>query len=167
MGFVGYCVQANGITWPWPMTFDGTPFPAGGSPPEQWDAIPEAAKWQIILMAAIFEAWGESSYLLKKEGTDHYMRGGNPGYFPTFDELPHPVPLNLYDPFGLNKKKTDEQKARGLKIEINNGRLAMIGLFGFLAESKVPGSVPALGSLGIAPYAGDYMAPFQADFHVF
>merc|ERR1719324_1915719 len=39
MGFVGYCVQANGITWPWPMTFDGTPFPAGGSPPEQWDAI--------------------------------------------------------------------------------------------------------------------------------
>merc|ERR1712072_10841 len=105
-----------------------------------------------------FEFWRENAYVLSSEGQSHYMRGGKPGYFPTFDELPHPVPFNLYDPFGLNKKKTEEQKARGLKIEINNGRLAMIGLFGFLAESKVPGSVPALSTLSIAPYAGDYMA---------
>ena len=33
---------------------------------------------------------------------------------------------------------------RGLLVEINNGRLAMLGIFGFLAESKIPGSVPAL-----------------------
>ena len=36
--------------------------------------------------------------------------------------LPHPVPFNLYDPFGLSSKKSDEAKARGLKIEVNNGR---------------------------------------------
>ena len=42
-----------------------------------------------------------------------------------------------------------------LRTEINNGRLAMLGIMAFLAESKVPGSVPALGGLGIAPYSGE------------
>merc|ERR1711933_633729 len=47
--FVGYIVQANGIHFPWPMTLDGMPFPSSaGSPPDQWDAIPFAAKLQII-----------------------------------------------------------------------------------------------------------------------
>jgi len=38
----------------------------------------------------------------------------------------------------------------------------MIGLFGFISEAKVPGSVPALTGI-IKPYAGDVMKPF-ADF---
>jgi len=38
----------------------------------------------------------------------------------------------------------------------------MIGIFGFLAESKIPGSVPALTGI-VKPYAGEYMAPFTAD----
>ena len=42
-----------------------------------------------------------------------------------------------------------------LRTEINNGRLAMLGIMAFLAESKVPGSVPALNGLGIAPYSGE------------
>lgn len=43
--FVGYILQSNGVHWPWPMTSDGTPFPSdAGSPPEQWDAIPDVAK---------------------------------------------------------------------------------------------------------------------------
>jgi hypothetical protein len=37
----------------------------------------------------------------------------------------------------------------------------MIGIFGFLAESKIPGSVPALSGL-VKPYAGEYMAPFTS-----
>merc|ERR1719354_790451 len=46
--FVGYCVQSNFI-FPWPQHMDGSPFPATTlSPPEQWDMIPEAAKWQIF-----------------------------------------------------------------------------------------------------------------------
>jgi len=53
--FVGYIVHANGITWPWPMTLDGSPFPKVASAPEAWDAIPEAAKLQIMLFIGFLE----------------------------------------------------------------------------------------------------------------
>jgi hypothetical protein len=163
--FVGYIVQANGVHWPWPMTIAGEPFPTMTNPPEQWDAIPEAAKWQIMLTIAFLEGWDESQRPL------HYMRGGQPGAFPPLkgpdSNLPHPVPFNLFDPFGLSKNKSAEAKARGLKAELNNGRLAQIGIFGFLAESKISGSVPGLSGLGIQHYDGDFMAPFAANFHTF
>ncbi len=90
-------------------------------------------------------------------------KGGKPGKYPTFDNIPHPVPLNLYDPFGFSKKRSEEAKARGLIAEINNGRLAMLGIFGFLCEQTIPGSVPALTGI-VKPYAGEVMAPFSADF---
>lgn len=159
-GFVGYLVHANGIKWPWPMQMDGTPFPSGNNPPELWDKIPDNSKWQILGLVLFLELWSE----LSTDGPDghkHYMRGGKPGDFPDFDTvaLPHPVPFNLFDPFNLSKRASDEKKARGLEIEINNGRLAMLGLFGFLVEATIPGAVPAL--TGIIPsYAGQVMAPF-------
>jgi hypothetical protein len=163
-GFVGYIIHENGIRWPWKLSTSLPDYSSfeGLSAPAVWDAIPEAAKYQIILIIGFFEFWSESSYVLKSEGTTHYMRGGKPGYFPTFKEIPHPVPLNLFDPFGFTKKLSEEQKAKKLNIEVNNGRLAMIGLFSFISEAKVPGSVPALGGL-IKAYDGDVMKPF-ADF---
>jgi hypothetical protein len=87
------------------------------------------------------------------------MKGGKPGYFPTFKQIPHPVPFNLFDPAGFTKKLTDEQKARQLCKEINNGRLAMLGLMSLVAEAKAPGAVPLLGGL-IKKYDGQPMAPF-------
>lgn len=161
--FVGFCAQSNGVKWPWAMTLDGTPFPsADGVPAAQWDAIPAVAKWQIVCAIAIFELWGEGAM------GSHYMKGGKPGYFPPFNggdvEFPHPVPFNLYDPFNFSKKASDEKKAAGLVKEINNGRLAMLGIFGLMAESKIEGSVPAIAGK-IAHYDGDYMAPFEANFH--
>jgi hypothetical protein len=90
-------------------------------------------------------------------------KGGKPGKFPTFENLPHRVPFNLYDPFGLSKNRGEEAKARGLIGEINNGRLAMLGIFGFLCEQTIPGSVPALSGI-VKPYVGEVMAPFSADF---
>ena len=36
-----------------------------------------------------------------------------------------------------------------------------LGLFGFFAEAKIPGSVPALSGI-VKPYSGEFMAPFSA-----
>jgi hypothetical protein len=160
-GFVGYIVHANDIKFPY------EPFasaPNGISPQALWDQFPEAGKWQIILTVAFFEFWRENSYILAAEGEAHYMRGGKPGYFPTFDQLPHPVPFNLFDPFGAQKKMSAEKKAKSLLAEVNNGRLAMIGLMGFLSESAVPGSVPGLAGVGIRPYDGNVIIPFEGQF---
>ena len=38
------------------------------------------------------------------------MRGGKPGYMPTFKANVHPCPFNLYDPFNLSTKMTEEKK---------------------------------------------------------
>ena len=78
--------------------------------------------------------------VLAGEGQAHYMRGGKPGYFPSLKKnIPHPIPFDLWDPFGFTKKMSDEKKAASLRAEVNNGRLAMLGIMGFLAESKVRG----------------------------
>ncbi|EJK66041.1 hypothetical protein THAOC_13048, partial [Thalassiosira oceanica] len=73
--------------------------------------------------------------------------------------------LDLYDPFGFSKNRSEEKKARGRLAEVNNGRLAMLGIFGFLSADKIPGSVPALSSIAI-PYDGNCMIPFEGNFHL-
>ena len=166
-GFVGYCVHANGIHFPWniqaplPWTSVTSDLPtisfgdisAAGSPGDMWDALPTAAKVQIICVVGFLEMHGENSLALEADGQKHYVRGGKPGYFPTLKgRFPHPVPLNLWDPFGFTKKLSAEDKAKKLNIEVNNGRLAMIGLMGFIAEASVPGSVPGLAGV-VKPYA--------------
>merc|ERR1711988_1099729 len=97
---------------------------------------------------------GENSYSLGLAGEKPFM-GGKGG-------IPHPLPLDsLFDPFGFQKGMSPEKKEKSLIAEINNGRLAMLGIMAFVAESKVPGAVPALSGL-IKPYAGEVMAPFSA-----
>jgi len=162
--FVGYCVQSS-WTFPWAMTMEGQGFPGSDlSPPEQWDALPFATKLQVILFVGFLEWYSE---LTPGEGSDvgltHYTKGGVPGKFPTFDGVPHPVPLDLFDPFSYSKNRSAEEKERGLKVEINNGRLAMLGIFGFLSAQTIPGSVPALVGI-VKPYSGEIMAPFAGDF---
>jgi len=162
--FVGYIVQSNGIYFPWKLTGDisHADIAAAGSPPDQWDALPTAAKVQIIAFIGLLEVFSEGTPILEMSGNKHYMRGGKPGAFPKINTfLPHPIPFELYDPFGLSKNRSDEQKAKGLVVEINNGRAAMLGIMGFLAAQKVPGSVPALTFL--PSYSGEVMAPFTSN----
>ena len=151
-------MHANDIKFPWKPFIDA---PSGVSPQALWDGLPEAAKWQIILTVGFFEFWRENSYILSSEGEAHYMRGGKPGYFPTFAQLPHPVPFDLFDPFGLQSGLSPEKKAKSLLAEVNNGRLAMLGMFGLISASKGL-IVPGLDTLAIPPYAGEPMAPFAA-----
>lgn len=159
-------MQSN-FVFPWALTTDGTPHPSTDlSPPEQWDALPFASKLQIILFVGFLEFYseltpkggaGDSSFLT------HYTKGGIPGKYPDFDAVPHPVPFNLFDPFGLSKNMSDETKERRLRAELNNGRLAMLGIFGFACAQKIPGSVPLLDGI-VKQYDGEFMAPFSADF---
>merc|ERR1719238_289489 len=134
---------------------------AAGGPSDQWDALPSPAKLQILGVIGFLEMWSETSTVLKMDGQEHYVRGGKPGYFPKLsrsDEMafPHPVPLNLWDPFGFTSKMTPERKEKALLAEVNNGRLGMISASKGL-------QVPGLDSIeGIKPYAGEIMAPFSA-----
>jgi len=177
-GFVGYCVHATGFHFPWKMSgfpilnppgqlsvagdhltpnaawfpeYNGGAWPTleNGDVASLWDQLSGPAKYQILFAIFFLELWGESS----ASGTTHYMRpGGKPGYYPPLKGdslLPHPAPLDLWDPFGFTKKMSSEKKAKSLLAEINNGRLAMLGLMAFLSESKIPGSVPALTKIGI------------------
>ena len=67
--FVGYCVQSNGICFPWNLQapLSGSPnlanlptisfadISAAGGPADQWDALPSAAKLQILVFIGFLE----------------------------------------------------------------------------------------------------------------
>jgi len=162
--FVGYIVQSN-FVFPWAQTLAGAAHPSAELSPEaQWDAVPLGAKWQIFGVISALELWDECG-----GGTlPHYMNGRKPGQFPTFSLFRDNVHfvLDLYDPLGFNKKMSEETKERRLVAELNNGRAAMLGIFGFLCADTIPGSVPALTDIAI-PYSGEVMQPFQGQFSYF
>merc|ERR1719352_781784 len=143
---------------------------AGCTPQEQWDNIPLLGKLQIVVLIGMLESYGEGAG--DPEGYVHYTKGGKPGYYPPIKgRVAGQIGLNLWDPFefpGGPKNLSEESKARRLQAELQNGRLAMIGIMGFLAASSVPGSVPFLASIpGYPTYSGNVMVPFSNDFSLF
>jgi len=158
-GFVGYCIHENGYRWPFPLSTSLPDYSSfeGLSAPAVWNAVPQAGRLQIFALIGLLEWWSEYSPALEKDGEAHYMRGGKPGYFPKFNE---PYPLQLYDPFGLFKGMDEELKEKRLNREVNNGRLAMLGMMSLVSEARVPGAVPALKGL-IKQYDGEVMAPLS------
>jgi len=148
--FVGHVVQMNYV-FPWKLTTAGDMMPGTDlSPPAQWDALPFAAKAQIIAFVGFLEWF------------NYVNRTDKIGEFPSFQgKLPHPVPYDLFNPFGQYKNRSPAKNQKSLLAEINNGRLAMIGIFAFVTAETVPGSVPLLTDI-VKPYSGDYWAPFQS-----
>jgi len=165
-GFVGYCLHENGIRWPFPLSTSLPDYSSfeGLSAPDVWDATPLASRLQIILVVGFFEFWSEWSTALEADGMVHHMSGGKPGQFPAFNTfgVTNPfLPLPLFDPFGFTADLSEEELATKRLREVQNGRLAMIGLFSLISEARVPGAVPALAGL-IKPYDGEVMGPFSA-----
>jgi hypothetical protein len=154
--FVGFCIQANGVRW----AFEPFNSITESSPLEQWDALPAVTRWNLILGVGFLEGWGE----LRGTGEPHYMRGGKPGYYPNFDEIPKETlsgwypGLNLWDPLKLYTKQSPEKKARRLVAELNNGRLAMLAIMSFISEAKIPGSIPLLKGV-VKEYKGELVFP--------
>lgn len=161
--FVGYCIQSNYV-FTWPQSLSGSLPPSFDlQPEEQWDVIDINAKWQIFTVIGFLEVWDEMGGY-GDSAMPHYMKGRQPGKYPSFEEFRqgvHWVP-DLYDPFGWNRKMSDEKRERRLLVEINNGRLAMLGIFGFLVADKIPGALPTITDIA-KPYSGQPMNPFQVE----
>lgn len=123
----GYIVQAAGFHFPGMLSHDVSfESLSSMSPFDAWSAMPAAGQAQIIGTIA----WAE--FVTEAQGT-HYTKGG---------DLPTIVfpPIN-FAPTDADKLKTAQNR------ELNNGRLAMIGIMGFISEANVPGSVPGLADL--------------------
>ena len=158
-GFLGFIAQCTPLVNGEHAAAPYRGYVAGVTPQEQWDNIPQAGKLQIIAFVGMLESYGE---LLPQ----HYTKGGVPGYYPPIKGARPEILLNLWDPFNFMARMTPEAKQAGLVKEINNGRLAMLGIFSLISEARVPGSVPVLPN-EIPEYAGNVMIPFSGDFSLF
>ena len=140
---------------------------AGVTPQEQWDNIPQAGKLQIIAFVGKLESYGEGAG--NPDGYTHYTKGGLPGFYPSIKgKGGGQITFDLYKPFPIFPEQSEAQKERGRRVEVNNGRAAMLGLMSLLSASAVPGSVPALSGIeGFPQYSGNVMIPFEGDFTLF
>jgi hypothetical protein len=120
----GYIVQASGFHFPG-MLSDDVSFESLSAmkPFEAWDAVPDIGKFQVIASIFIAEIATESKDV-------HYTNGG---------ELPQIV-FPPIDFSAVSEERINKQRCK----ELNNGRLAMIGIMGFIANDSIPGAVPML-----------------------
>merc|ERR1719231_2112082 len=124
LAFTGWCVNGAGFHFPGFLSKnEGVSFEslAGLKPIDAWEAVPESGKWQIIFSIFVAEVATEMY-------KPHYTMAGD-----------------KFDPLGYATKwDADKLRAQQNK-ELNNGRLAMIGMMGFSVAAYMPGAVPALG----------------------
>ena len=145
--FLGCVVTGVGAHFPGAVDLDGTSFAslADGDLFSAWDKMPADGKQQIVAAIGGIESVFEAQ-------KPHYLQGGTPGK----------VRLTGTTAGVLEAKYDAEKLASMRNSEIANGRLAMLAMAAFVAAEVIPGSVPALSSLGFAgTYAGGLpFAPF-------
>jgi len=127
---IGWIINEAGITFDGEVA-KGVTFASLGKGVEAWENLPAGGKLQILLTMGAIEAASEA-------GKPHYMKGGRPGI------IKGPFGLRLWDPLGSVSGLSDEVKATKRQMELNNGRLAMIGAASMFSATYIPGSVPAL-----------------------
>ena len=69
LGYPGSAPSSRNLI---PFCRAGADWPSG-SPPEQWDALPAASKWQIILFVGMLELFDESvapHYMMVARGVE-------------------------------------------------------------------------------------------------
>ena len=130
--FTGWLVAVSGVHFPGLCSFsENVSFEdlAKLSPLEQWEALPQLGKWQILAAIGIIEH--QSEWKIKP----HYMApGGKPGDLKGLK--------NFWDPAGFTAKLSPEKRERQRLSEIKNGRLAMLGITSVLIAHNLPGSIP-------------------------
>jgi len=143
--FVGFLVNYQGITFPADLNMSGDKFSSLGTkaPLAAWDNLSDRGKWSILGFIGLLELLGEAE-------KPHYMRGGKSGT--------NKLVWNFGDKYLSGK--TEEQKREKRTAEINNGRLAMLGVMSIIAGSTIPGSVPFFNDVPLEQYTGSVWAPF-------
>ena len=127
LAITGFLVQSAGIHFPGMLSSDisfdsiSTTY---ASPFEQWAAVPDYGKYQIISLIFLTEMATE----VKKP---HYILEG--GTLPTM----------VFPPIDFTKVDTATIQIKRSR-ELNNGRLAMIAIMAYISEYYIPGSVPIL-----------------------
>ena len=145
--FAGCVVTGLGVHWPGAIDMSGTTFESLGQGGllEAWDKMPFDGKQAIVAAIGGIESVFEAQ-------KPHYVMGGTPGKIRLTGSTKGALE-DKYDAATLKKKRD---------MELANGRLAMIGMAGFVAARLDEGSVPALTKLGFAAdYSGGLpYAPF-------
>ena len=159
--FLGFCVQSLDVVKGPHSVLPYRGYVENVSPQEQWDNIPVFGKIQILTFVGMLESYGE----IPGEVPHYTAPGGVPGYYPPIAGNRFEIGLNLYDPFDFFVDDDAAKKERGLNVEVNNGRAAMLGIMAMLSESKGL-IVPPLDAIPDFPkYSGDVMIPFEGQFH--
>ena len=126
----GWIINEAGIVFPGDIA-TGKSFASLGKGWDAWANVPGSGKVQILFAMGCIELASEAKQ-------PHYMKGGRPG------QTDGPLGLRFWDPLGLTAGYDAATIAVKRQRELNNGRLAMIGVASFVSASFIDGSVPAL-----------------------
>jgi len=131
---VGWLLNEFGVFWPGAIDNDGLKFAdLGTNPLAAWDAIPLNGQLQVWLAIGLIEISDPMSTALLTEDCSPMLDGGKTGL--------------QFDPAGFASRMDPEKMLAKQNTELNNGRLAMIGIISFFTAANYANTVPLLTSM--------------------